>query len=449
MVYIFTQQPPDVDLAFGPVIATTRNTFPLGTPGLVIKRFTDDSVVASLRQQVNAVGYTHFDISKILQSELNINPTLETTAKLSGVPNESFEYYLQAGYYDDNEDFQFDATSAYKSVFYGRKSFTEVLYNSNAYRPNFTNDGTNNIIDTFGIPLTNRDYNVIPSESLSGAVPDVITGSVCIMERMPEDSMTITWMNNFRGTPLSTMNGINGFTAYFYDDSNTQISSVTTLNTTPQGGGPNALFDDVEVLRAQFEMISHQVGVSYSAFDNDNFAYFYVCPWAYQKDPDTSSTDRVYAWQPVRINIDRGECNDFSPIQVSWVNEFGVKDYFSFQKRNDKNISVNRKEYNKEFSDWSEVSYNPAQTDRGRTTFATTIEETHTANTRYLTDAESTYLKNLYISPEVKVRFDGDTDFTPVVLTDTQYTERTFRKDKLFQHTINFKLANQQQIQNG
>ena len=80
MAYIFTQQPPDVDLAFGPVIATTRNTFPLGTPGLVIKRFTDDSVVASLRQQVNAVGYTHFDISKILQSELNINPTLETTA---------------------------------------------------------------------------------------------------------------------------------------------------------------------------------------------------------------------------------------------------------------------------------------------------------------------------------------------------------------------------------
>ena len=75
------------------------------------------------------------------------------------------------------------------------------------------------------------------------------------------------------------------------------------------------------------------------------------------------------------------------------------------------------------------------------------MTETYTANTKYLTDAESEYLKNLFISPDTRVKIDGV--WRPVILTSNTWTEKTYRKDKLFQHTIQFRLANPIETQRG
>ena len=87
--------------------------------------------------------------------------------------------------------------------------------------------------------------------------------------------------------------------------------------------------------------------------------------------------------------------------------------------------------------------------ERGETVFTQTIDEIYTADTRYLSDDESTYLENLYKSPDVQVKFYGDAVWKPVVLTSNTYTQRNFRKDKLFQHSITFRLANKPVAQGG
>ena len=59
-------------------------------------------------------------------------------------------------------------------------------------------------------------------------------------------------------------------------------------------------------------------------------------------------------------------------------------------------------------------------------------------------DKEAELLKHLYQSGEVKVRFSEGAyanQWVPVILTNTRYTEKTFRKDRLFQYDVSFKLA--------
>ena len=62
----------------------------------------------------------------------------------------------------------------------------------------------------------------------------------------------------------------------------------------------------------------------------------------------------------------------------------------------------------------------------------------------YMKDQEAELLKHLYQSAEVKARFSTGryaNQWVPVTITNTSYTEKTYRKDRLFQYTVNFKLA--------
>jgi hypothetical protein len=61
-----------------------------------------------------------------------------------------------------------------------------------------------------------------------------------------------------------------------------------------------------------------------------------------------------------------------------------------------------------------------------------------------MNDKESDLLKHLYQSAEVKVRFSEGpyaNQWIPVTITNTTYTEKTYRRDRLFQYTVNFRLA--------
>jgi hypothetical protein len=67
-----------------------------------------------------------------------------------------------------------------------------------------------------------------------------------------------------------------------------------------------------------------------------------------------------------------------------------------------------------------------------------------TVESGYMNDAEAELLKHLYQSGEVKAKFSEGpyaNQWVPVVITNTAYTEKTYRKDRLFQYTVSFKLA--------
>lgn len=131
------------------------------------------------------------------------------------------------------------------------------------------------------------------------------------------------------------------------------------------------------------------------------------------------------------------------------MNSYGFRDYFQFQKRNERSVNITRNDFLKENNDYSTLAFNVTPGSRGYTTYSQKLEQVWTAQTRFVEDYEAQFLENLFISPDVRVRFGDDTQWYPVTLLSTQYVERNYRKDKLFQYDIEFKMANNKLSQRG
>ena len=128
-------------------------------------------------------------------------------------------------------------------------------------------------------------------------------------------------------------------------------------------------------------------------------------------------------------------------MDVSWLNTLGFRDYYTFRKRRDYNITISKSNYEQLDGTWGSQDYEVNTYDRGQTVFSQSLQEQYTINTDYLSDDEANFLKNLYISPDVKVRFEGESDFYPVIIEGASWSEQTFRKNKLFQSTARFRMA--------
>ena len=140
--------------------------------------------------------------------------------------------------------------------------------------------------------------------------------------------------------------------------------------------------------------------------------------------------------------------------QFSWLNEYGFRDYYSFRKRKDRGVKINRNEYLREAANYNANSYDVNIYDRGTTVFSQTLPEDFSAFTGFISDADALYLEGLFISADVKVRFNDapgaeQYQWVPVSLLSTAYEEKTVRKNKLFQYDIKFKLAHNIKSQRG
>ena len=235
-----------------------------------------------------------------------------------------------------------------------------------------------------------------------------------------------------------------------FEADGTAIGETVVDNVTTNGGGPNAAGTDETNPTGDFRIINFKCGYNNSDVAGAaNLSHFYVAAAAWGTSP--GSAGRVETSLIYRFNILPCQGRDYSIIDVAWINEFGQYDYFSFQKRNVETNAIERTEYNGVPDTWSDTSVDVNTWDRGRGTFGTKVEENYTAATRYIDEYDSEYLKYLYRSPSVMVRFEGDTTWTPVVLTSNQWDEKTPQNQgkRLFQHEISFKTAWNPQIQNG
>jgi len=470
-----TKEPNDINLAYGKNIVTLTDVDvpPITTRYLLRVIDGDDNQVAELRQLPNTSGYAHFDLQNILKNQVTHNPALESISKLAVSDNEVFAYTIDYGYIDGTGTAQ---TSSFTgsgefAVFNGRKPHNEIDWDYSDYAPEV---GTN-IITTPGGPieqlyfdtttyqqaLTDRHIESTVYANITDGKPSwaSLTGTPVIYKILKgsDDHYTLSWLNDYVLTDNPTYNtlsaftnGISGFYVAAFSNS-TELTPANTVieNTTGNGGGPNVAAGDAIQPTNQYKAITLQVSeLNPTLATYTTATHYYVAPFYWSRDPDTSTTKTVVG-HVYRFDIDNGQCNDFDHIQVSWVNSFGFRDYFNFQKRNDYNVTTKQDTYQQLDADWSGQTISVNSYNRGERVFNKSMQEAYVANTRYLSDEESQYLKNLYISPDIKVRFAGSDEWVPVILTDTQYTERTFRKDKMFQHTINFRLANPQQIQRG
>jgi hypothetical protein len=165
----------------------------------------------------------------------------------------------------------------------------------------------------------------------------------------------------------------------------------------------------------------------------------------------------------VKTYVDRvidKNCYIYNNVRIAFLNKFGVLEYWNFQL-DSKNI-MNTDRYNyKRTLDWN---YDVGQ--RGDTILTQNAYDTYVVNTNFINEYDYNYLKEListgeayvidesveglYVKPG-NVLFDwggcetdgGGYDVLkyPIIITDTSYEVKTSYRDKIFNLTLNYKMA--------
>ena len=165
-------------------------------------------------------------------------------------------------------------------------------------------------------------------------------------------------------------------------------------------------------------------------------SYYFV--QAYNSTGQTIS-DRI------TININCPNQKGFESVRLTWLNQWGGWDYYTFKMKSSKTISTKGSTYQQLAGSWNEKSYRLDSFKGGKKAFRVNATEKITMNTDFVSETESEWFEELINSPEVYI-LEGFKDDTvnsalnqyviPVRLTTSKYTKKTIANDKLIQYTF-------------
>ena len=154
--------------------------------------------------------------------------------------------------------------------------------------------------------------------------------------------------------------------------------------------------------------------------------------------------------ETVTININCPTLKGFEPIRLTWLNQWGAWDYYTFNMKSTKSISTKGSTYQQMEGTWNESRYQVNGYKGGKKAFRVNATEKITMNTDFVNESESEWFEELINSPEVYILegFQDDLIFsgvnlsalnqyvTPVRLTTSNFTKKTVANDKLMQYTF-------------
>jgi len=148
-----------------------------------------------------------------------------------------------------------------------------------------------------------------------------------------------------------------------------------------------------------------------------------------------------------RVNID-SMCYKYDRTVLHFLNRLGNYDSFTFNLLNRKNSEKKTSEYKKNpfFNVSNDLFYLNYKSDT--VTYATTITNKITLNSDWITDAQATWLKELFMSPSVILE-DSTGALFAVKVTDTSYESKQKVNDRVFNITVNLEYSYQDIRQRG
>jgi|TARA_R110002020_G_scaffold101179_1_gene238609 hypothetical protein len=145
------------------------------------------------------------------------------------------------------------------------------------------------------------------------------------------------------------------------------------------------------------------------------------------------------------INIQCPDLKGYAPIRLAWLNQWGVWDYYTFNKKSVKSLSTKGTTYNQLAGTWNESAYRLDSYKGGKKSFRVNATETIKMNTDFVNEDHNTMFEELMNSPEVYILDGFQTDaaysalnqyVTPVRLVSKSFTTKTVANDKLIQYTF-------------
>ena len=172
------------------------------------------------------------------------------------------------------------------------------------------------------------------------------------------------------------------------------------------------------------------------------------------KDVSNVAVSELYTIKIICPN-ERG----YEGIRLTWLNQWGVWDYYTFNMKSTRALTTNRTSYTQLGGSWNESDFKVAGYKGGKKNFRVNSTEKITLNTDFVTEAEGVWFEELINSTEVYILngFD-DTEVAPyptitnkyvepVVLTTSSYIKKTIANDKLMQYTIEIEKSKMKRTQ--
>lgn len=450
--------PGDWNLAYGPNQFTLVN-IGSGTPKYVLQIWTADGTnkIAEVRQQGNLAGVAHFDVAKILQGQVIGRQSLPSEQiDIVTTEDEVFDFRAKSGYVGTTGDAIItDELTGYK-VINGRKRFDDLDWtNQTQFISRYTEQPSGLHTRTRQADWLTDWNNFKAISSFTDGVPAGLNNDTQVQVHDIEltDSFTLSAINQAELDTGGTDDylPIGRFRIVSFDGS-TQLDDITVDNLLSNGGGPNFIQCIDANNEEPYWCLSFPCGPAQLSLTT-GWTHYYV--WALPVSTTVLGCTGLYPMvYGHRFNRYEGECNDYSHVQVSWLNSLGFRDYFSFDKRHDQNLSVKRNDYYQLPGTWNSANFNINNYDRGRRVFSQEVEESWTLTSRYLTEDEYLFLKNMILSPDIQVRFEAipeysSSEWTAATIQTSRWTDLSYRKEKMFQMELDIKIANNIETQRG
>ena len=450
------QQPNEFNLAVGPNVWVLDNLS--SATNYILGIEIDGNIIATIKQTPNPSGVGIFEISQILQSYLS-GSFVETTQFASTTPGAAFKYRVRYGTQTGTSVPTWNGYSDYKIVINGYKNFNELDWvNQDLYVPEL-------VTDLCG-PGQYQSCPVARVNFLT-TYPDVRnytdTGDIYEKKVYLTDWHTLSWAN-FHQDSFGTFSDVDNKSPWavkfeFFDEDGILYEDFGYFLIDDNGMPIRTDCTSNDWLMTDSALIG-TIGVGPKNLIDAGFwpttdpKYYRVTLWTKNCDTPTDCEDKVdvydtsfciWAAESFEVITD---CSKFEPIQLSFMNEFGVRDYYTFTKRNTLTENITRNNFQRDAGTWSASSFSIQPWERGEQTFNTQVVTNMTVSTDWLTDDVSKWLERLFVSPDVKIWYNDE--WRAVTLTSTTYNEKTVARDnKMFRHELSLQFSQNKRIQRG
>jgi len=374
--------------------------------------------VIKVKQQANSNNYVHFDLYQIIKD------------------------YFETKYLDGG-------TEIHKIITTVDGDDTALFIEIDVYEEY----ADSSILDPIERPLSAATTSFIAINT-TYQFKDGVTPTLAGIYEFNNDTTEIQWLTNmptrlktrageyqtaailasdFRGAVSTSLR----YSITFYEADGTQISTanITRLSigmanfvATKSAVNAGVLYQFIPIGYQNLEDQSFNTSIRPST--QANLAYYTINIFDNSGD---------YITKTYRFDI--ADCSKYTPIQLAWVNALGAWDYYTFELAHTEKLNIQRETFRKPYGNWGAgATYTYSQYESGDTIYKIEADKQYTVNSDWLNDSDFEWLQELLMSKEVQfVNENGN--FTPVIITDTDYEFKQDVNNKLNNLQLTFKLA--------
>ena len=156
------------------------------------------------------------------------------------------------------------------------------------------------------------------------------------------------------------------------------------------------------------------------------------------------------------INIICPNERGYEGIRLTWLNQWGTWDYYTFNMKSTRSIATKKIPYTQAGGTWNESTFKISGYKGGKKNFRVNSTEKIKINTDFVTEEEGVWFEELINSNDVYIVNGFSTDeanaitnkyVEPVILTTSNYVKKTIANDKLMQYTFEIEKSKMKRTQ--